>query len=620
MDYKKLGFRAGLEIHQQLDTHKLFCKCPSEITDSIDYSFRRYLRPTSSELGEIDEAAIAEAKRQREFFYLASFNSTCLVEADEEPPHHANEEAIDICLTVAMLLKSKIVDEIHFMRKIVIDGSNTTGFQRTALVAMGGKIDGIGIETICLEEDAARKIEEEGNIVKYGLDRLGIPLIEITTSPSIDSPQKAEEIAEKIGRLLRATKKVKRGIGTIRQDVNISIEGGNRVEIKGVQELRNIKKILENEVKRQLELIEVKKLINERGNRKEVKGEKMVDITPLFHQSKSNLVKRVLSKKGVVIGLRLPGFSGLIGGVLYKENRLGRELAVHAKLVGGGIIHSDELPNYGISMEEVQQIKERLGCGNEDAFVISAGEKEIVLKSLEAVKERIMKAFDGVPKEVRRAMPDGLTEYMRPLSGAARMYPETDVPPVFITEERKKKILLSLPELPDEKIKRFFSYGLSGEEAKQIVYGNKDEFFDFLVRKHPRQAKVISRILLNIIPEIEKEGVEVNLGLPLIEKVLDCLDKRMFAKEGLPSLLHYLSKNPDVEIKDAIKACRIGYMEEDEIRDVIKSVVYKKKKIVEEKGEKAIPALMGILMNELRGKADGSLIHKILKEEMEKVR
>ena len=619
MDYKKLGFRAGLEIHQQLDTHKLFCKCPSEITDAIDYSFKRYLRPTSSELGEIDEAAIAEAKRQREFFYLAPFNSTCLVEADEEPPHSANEEAIDICLTVAMLLKSKIVDEIHFMRKIVIDGSNTTGFQRTAVVAMGGKIDGIVIETICLEEDAARKIEEEGNVVKYGLDRLGIPLIEITTSPSIDSPEKAEEIAEKIGRLLRATKKVKRGIGTIRQDVNVSIKGGNRVEIKGVQELHEIKKILENEVKRQIELTEVKNLINKRIKKGDVEKEKIVDISSIFHQSKSNLIKKLLDK-GIVMGLRLPGFSGLIGGVLYKENRLGRELAVHAKLVGGGIIHSDELPNYGISMEEVQQIKERLGCGNEDAFVISAGEKEIVLKSLEAVKERIMKAFDGVPKEVRRAMPDGLTEYMRPLPGAARMYPETDVPPIFVTEERKKKILSSLPELPDEKIKRFFSYGLSKEEAKQIVYGNKDEFFDFLVRKHPRQAKVISRILLNIIPEMEKEGVEVNLGLPLIEKVLDCLEKRMFAKEGLPSLLHYLSKNPDVEIKDAIKVCGIGYMGEDEIRDVIKSVVYKKKKIVEEKGEKAIPALMGILMNELRGKADGSLIHKILKEEMEKVR
>jgi len=619
MDYEKLGFRAGLEIHQQLDTHKLFCKCPSEITDKIDYSFRRYLRPTTSELGEIDEAAIAEAKRQREFFYLASFNSTCLVEADEEPPHDANEEAIDICLSVAMLLKSKIVDEIHFMRKIVIDGSNTTGFQRTALVAMGGKIDGIGIETICLEEDAARKIEEEGNIVKYGLDRLGIPLIEITTSPSINSPQKAEEIAEKIGRLLRATKKVKRGIGTIRQDVNVSIKGGNRVEIKGVQELHEIKKILENEVKRQIELIEVKNMINKRVRKEHVEKEKIVDVSSIFHQSKSNIIRKALDR-GIVMGLRLPGFSGLIGGVIYKENRLGRELATYAKLVGGGIIHSDELPKYGISMDDVQRIKEKLGCGKKDAFVISAGEKEIVLKSLEAVKERIIKAFDGVPKEVRRAMPDGLTEYMRPLPGAARMYPETDVPPIFVTEERKKMILSSLPELPDEKIKRFISYGLSKEEAKQIVYGNKDELFDFLVKAHPKQAKVISRILLNIIPEIEKEGIEVNLGLPLMENILDALEKKLFAKEGLPDLFYYLAKNPDVEIKDAIKACGIGYIGKDELREIIKKIVDERKEIIEEKKEKALPTLMGIAMSHLRGKADGSVIHKILKEEVEKLR
>ena len=618
MDYKKLGFRAGLEIHQQLETHKLFCKCPSEMTDVIDYSFQRHLRPTTSELGEIDKAAIAEAKKQRKFVYLSSLHSTCLVEADEEPPHTANEEAIDVCLIIATLLKSKIVDEIHFMRKIVIDGSNTTGFQRTALVAMGGKIDDVGIETICLEEDAARKVEEKGNVVKYGLDRLGIPLIEITTSPSIKSPKEAEKIAEKIGRLLRATKKVKRGIGTIRQDLNVSIEGGNRVEIKGVQELHDIPKILENEVKRQLELIEIKNLLNKRIKKEDVEKEKIVDITSLFHQSKSNLIKRALDKGGVVMGLRLPGFSGLIGGVIYKENRLGREFAMVAKIMGGGIIHSDELPNYGITMEDVKNINERLKCKEGDAFVISVGKKEIAVKSLNAVKERGLTAFDGVPKEVRRAMPDGLTEYMRPLPGAARMYPETDVPPVFITEQRKKQILSSLPELPEEKIRRFTSYGLSKEEAQQIIYSDKDEWFDFLVKKYPQQAKVISRILLNIIPELEKEIDVKSLDLYIIENVLHGLDKKLFAKEGLPDLLHYLAKNPDAEIKDAIKACGIGYIGNEEIRETIKKIVKEKKKLIEEKGEKALPALMGIAMSHLRGKADGSLIHKILKEEIEK--
>jgi glutamyl-tRNA(Gln) amidotransferase subunit E len=198
MDYKKIGFKAGLEIHQQLDTHKLFCSCQSVITEDDDYSFERFLRPTQSELGDIDEAALAEAKKKLRFRYIASNDSTCLVEADEEPPHYVNQEAIDICLTVVALLDAKPVDEIHFMRKIVIDGSNTGGFQRTALIATGGKLGDVGIRTVSLEEDAARKLEEKKGLVIYGLDRLGIPLIEIATEPDIKSPRQAREVADRI--------------------------------------------------------------------------------------------------------------------------------------------------------------------------------------------------------------------------------------------------------------------------------------------------------------------------------------------------------------------------------------------------------------------------------------
>ncbi|RLF32545.1 MAG: Glu-tRNA(Gln) amidotransferase GatDE subunit E, partial [Thermoplasmata archaeon] len=250
MDYTKIGFKAGLEIHQQLDTHKLFCNCQSVITDSVDYSFKRFLRPTQSELGDVDKAALAEAKKNRFFHYSASEKSTCLVEADEEPPHNVNPDAVDICLTIAVLTNAKVVDEIHFMRKIVIDGSNTSGFQRTALIAMNGQIEDVGIQTIALEEDAARKIDEKDKTVNYGLDRLGIPLVEIATDPDIKNPMHAREVAERIGMLLQATGRVKRGLGTIRQDLNISIKDGARVEIKGIQSLSSISRVSEKEVYR----------------------------------------------------------------------------------------------------------------------------------------------------------------------------------------------------------------------------------------------------------------------------------------------------------------------------------------------------------------------------------
>ncbi|MBC7128870.1 MAG: Glu-tRNA(Gln) amidotransferase subunit GatE [Thermoplasmatales archaeon] len=611
MDYKNIGFKAGLEIHQQIDAHKLFCSCPSELSEKAEETFSRRLKATKSEIGKIDKAAIEEEKRGRKFIYHIS-PSSCLVEADEEPPHEANSEVIDFAIMASLLFDAHIFDEIHFMRKVVIDGSNTTGFQRTALVAIDGKIDDVEIATICIEEDAARKIEENEREVKYSLDRLGIPLIEIATSPTITSPLKAKEIAEKIGLILRATKKVKRGIGTIRQDLNISIEGGARVEIKGVQELNDIPKILENEAKRQIELIEVSKRLKGLDFNFELK-----DVTKIFEKTSSKFIRKAI-ENGVVFAIKLPNFKGLLSGLIYKEHRLGKELAMHAKINGGGIIHSDELPNYGISNEEVLRVREELNCGGQDAFVISAGDAEIVKKCLQAVYERAKKACEGVPEEVRRALQDGTTEYMRPLPGAERMYPETDIKPITIRKERIEKIKKILPEIPDKKIDRIANYyGLTKEEARQLVMLEKDEIFEEFAKKFG-QEKIVSRILLNIIPQIEKEGYEVDKEM--VEIVLKGFQEKKYAKEGIEKLLKYFAMNKSYNLEEAIKECALSHMGEEEIREFVKKVINERMDFVKEKGKEAIQPLMGVLMADLRGKADGALINRILKEEMEKLK
>ncbi len=259
MDYKKLGFKCGIEIHQQLNTHKLFCSCPSiNSKDKADIHFERKLRAVVGETGEIDKAAAYEMAKGRKFIYEADSKDCCLIEMDESPPYPINQEAVQIALEVALLLKAKIVDEIQIMRKTVIDGSNVSGFQRTALIAYDGVLETskgpIKIPIICLEEEAAQKIQAAKEYTKYRLDRLGIPLIEIATSPDIKDPEHAKETAEKLGMFLRSTGKVKRGIGTIRQDINISIKGKSRIELKGFQELKSIPAVLEKEVERQIKL------------------------------------------------------------------------------------------------------------------------------------------------------------------------------------------------------------------------------------------------------------------------------------------------------------------------------------------------------------------------------
>jgi glutamyl-tRNA(Gln) amidotransferase subunit E len=619
MDYEALGFKAGLEIHQQLDTYKLFCDCPSPITDKVDYFFERELRPTRSELGDVDQAALAEAKRHRRFLYRASDAATCMVDADEEPPHATNPAAVDIALLIAALFNAQTVEEVHFMRKIVIDGSTTSGFQRTALVALNGHIDDVTIQTICLEEDAARTLEKEEGIVHYGLDRLGIPLIEIVTGPDIRSPQEAGTVALRIGRHLRSTKKVRRGIGTIRQDVNVSISAGNRVEIKGVQELKHIPLILENEIERQLEMVAVAQYMQERCDRATLMQQDTVDVSDIFIATTSHMIKTTLSAGGVVMAVRLPNCASLLGGLKYKRHRLGNEIAEAAKVVGGGIMHSDELPAFGISDQEVQTICKFLNCVSSDGFVLSMGDEMVVRQSLHEAMCRLLQAMDGVPQEVRRAQPDGTTSYMRPMPGAARMYPETDIPPILITAEKMARITEHLPEVPEQKITRYQQHGLSGEEARQIVYGNRDGWFDILLKRFPQEAKKIARILTHTVPKMEKEGLPIDvINTPHIEQILAAIIDGAFAKEGIPSVLAYLIENPDAAISDAIDACDIGALNEHQIRKQIQTILNENQALVKERGVHASGALMGIAMHKMRGRADGALINQVLSEELER--
>lgn len=618
MDYKEIGFKAGLEIHQQLDTNKLFCHCESKITEQDVFRFERVLRPTQSELGDVDRAALEEAARKRRFLYTASRTSTCLVEADEEPPHAANSQAIDISLTMALLLDAQPVDEIQFMRKIVIDGSNTSGFQRTALIAMGGSIENVRISTLALEEDAARKLSEKENLVHYGLDRLGIPLIEITTEADITSPEHAEHIAGQLGLLLQATKKVKRGLGTIRQDLNISITQGARVEVKGIQSLSSISKVAENESLRQKGIVEIAETLRKRAKKSDLKDIPSKDLAAIFLKTKSTHIKDDQKDKTCIKGIRLPGYQGLL---TKRQTRLGKDLAVYAGLASGidGIIHSDEMFEYGFSEQEIEETRQQLELESHDAFILAQGDETMVNAALEAVRCRAMMYFDGVPEEVRRSLPDNTTEYMRPLPGAARMYPETDVPPIRITQEHLQE--LHIPEKPSEKRQRLSKqYHLNEEQIHQLLSSGYEDDFEKYVTRYPGLENVILRTYVNTYAELQKEGIDTpNIEETTLTKVFSALQEGSFAKEAAPQILQYLCVHPTTSLEEAILCCGFKPAGEKEIIQVIQKILAERKDFIEQKGPNAAGPLMGVVMKQLRGKADGQLISKILLQEIEKI-
>ncbi len=588
--------KCGLEIHQQLATKKLFCDCESKLSDNVIFKFERILRPTQSELGEIDKAALEESLKHRRFIYEVTENS-CLVEADEEPPHELNREALEVALKVALMLNAKIVDEIHIMRKIVIDGSNTSGFQRTALIAVDGYLDTsfgrVKIPTICLEEEAARKMEEKDEYVVYRLDRLGIPLIEISTSPDMKNGEEVREVAQRIGYILRATKKVRRGVGTIRQDINIST-GSGRVEIKGASKLGMIPRWVDMEIERQEMLKEIAGILRRRNAKVE---RKIYDLSNIFAKTKSKIIAQVLKKGGKVLGIKLMGFSGVLKSGNY---RLGKELAERVRVIGiRGLFHGDELPAYGITVKEVGKIRELMHLGEEDSFVLIAEKEEKARLGLEKVIERAELAVKGVPDETRGPRDDGSTYYLRPLPGGARMYPETDIPPIKVEEKYIEKLQRELPPLPEERAKELVNMGINEELAWQIIHSGMDDVFEDIVNKYGYPT-IVARALINGCDYID------------YHRIFASLYSGKFAKEAVDEIVERACNGEDLSLLLS------QFSQEIDVDAVIAKVVEDKRELIEERGERAFKPLMGLVMKELRGKVDGKVISEKLKKALEK--
>ena len=614
MDYRALGLKVGLEIHQQLAAHKLFCEDVSALVDTAaGQRFRRRLRPTQSELGEVDAAALEEAKRRLTFVYETTTNS-CLVEADEEPPHPPNPEALDIALEIALLLNARPVSEVDFMRKIVIDGSNTSGFQRSALVAIDGWLETngkrIGVPTILLEEDAARKLGEAENEVVYRLDRLGIPLVELATTPNIETPDEARDVALTFGSLLRATRKVKRGIGTIREDLNVSIEGGARIEIKGVQELRMIATFVEREVERQAMLLAVAVELKKRNIRSVPTNVR--DVTTVFRETESKVVRTALKKGGVVLGWALPGFAGLLKG------KLGPELAAHARIAGvAGIFHSDELPGYGITQAELDAVRNGLRLGAPDACVLVAEEEMKARGAIDEMGPRATAALHGVPPETREPRPDGTTAYARPLPGKARMYPETDVPPIRVTAERLRRIREHLPEKPDDTIARLArEYGIHEQQARQLVQEGSDAAFEAIAREFG-EAKQVATVLLYTFGELRREGFDVD-GIPVdhLRELFSLLKAGGFAKEAVPEIVREMART-HARASEAMRALGVTRMSRQDLETIVDEALRASEDLIESRGNAAEKALMGQVMERVRGRADGKLVSEVLRERLE---
>ena len=627
-DYSKLGLKIGLEIHQQLNTKaKLFCNCPPLFfKDDPELTFLRRLRPTQSELGQIDPAAFFEFQKGIMLKYEANKTSTCLVEMDEEPPHSLNKEAVEIALTASIMMNAKPVDEIHIMRKTVIDGSNTTGFQRTCVIAMDGWIK-IGdkivqIQHASLEEDAARKTgtEKNGKVISYNLDRLGIPLIEVATAPVIYSPKEAQDVALVLGRILRDTGKAMRGLGTIRQDLNISLSKGALIEIKGVQELELISVVLEYEIKRQINLIKISEEFQKKNIKEDSLTKNFIEVTDIFRETNCKIIKKSIKNNQKVFAVKLEGFAGYLKRELMPNFRLGSELADRARYWGrvGGIFHTDEMPAYEISVKEISVLKEKVKASINDAVVFVVNSPENSKDALNAVVDRAKEAIKGVPAETRKATLNGLSSYMRPRPGAARMYPETDIPPLLITENLLQGIKNNLPEPTEKKLLRIMKENnINKKLANQIINSEYCTLFESIVKHNKVNPTTVAVFLTETLKALKRDKIKVEkVSEKEITKIFQSINEGKITKEAIEDIFVWFSKNESGSLTDALSSLGLKMYSEKEINSIIDEVIAKNRKNIAELGNRSFGMLMGVVMNKVRGKADPSLISKIIREKI----
>ena len=627
IDFEKIGLKVGLEIHQQLNTDKkLFCKCKPIENDEYTEKFSRSLRTAKSELGKIDPAALFEKAKSKKINYYANSQSSCLVEKDEEPPHDLDHDAKKISLLISSMLESKIFSEIHVMRKTVIDGSNTSGFQRTMLVSQGGNLKvgekKIGVQAVCLEEDAAKLLSNEQNETNYSLDRLGVPLVEIALEPVSTKPSEVKEIALTLGRLLRATRTVKRGIGSIRQDVNISVMNSGVVEVKGVQQLDQLEKIIGYEAKRQHGLI----LIAEKLKKLSITitKEDVLDVTEIFKDCDSKIIQKALKSNAKIKAIRIRNFSGIFGFEPYPEIRLGKEIGQLVRFFGiGGVFHSDELPNYGINDSYVDKVRKHLELADQDGFLIIAGEDSKLDYAVNSIVKRIQGAANGVPAETRAATQDGETVFLRPRPGASRMYPETDIPSISVMPEEVKlaRDTANATKSWDESITEIQkNHGLNSQLSEQIFDSEYMEMFEKICENKKNSPNFVASILCSSITNLERKGLDAMLLKPehIIES-FELLASGKIPKESLEIIFESIMSGKSENVSLAMQSTDVSSISEDELNGILDEIIQKNMELVKKLGENAITTLMGIAMKEVRGKASGQTVNDSLRKKISKL-
>ncbi len=618
-DYETVGFKSGLEIHQQLfTTKKLFCRCPAgKYSEHYDAEILRHMRPTLSELGEYDGTALMEFKTKKDILYRINRESVCTYEMDDTPPFLINDDALDIALQCGMLFDCSIVDELHIARKQYLDGSIPTGFQRTAIFALDGKIPykdrTIDIVQMSIEEDSCREVSDSGHLRVYRADRLGIPLIETVTGPNMRTPFEVAEVAEICANLVRSTNKVRRGIGSAREDVNVSVDGGTRIEIKGVPKIGRIPHLTYNEAMRQWNLLRLRDELHRRGITKETFEAKSDDITRIVKKAHYLPIRTATDQGLLVKCVVLRGYNGLLHWQTQTDTYFSREISDRVRVIAcltniPNIIHSDSKGDT-ITSADWQNIKRAVGANDNDTMVLVWGDEQDTDMAVKEIIIRAKEATIGVPSETRQALRDGTNGFERILPGADRMYPDTDLPPTRITEERLKTLRTNLPEQFWKREKWYSNLGIPQDTIRELSISKFASLFKFLIDEWKIDPVLAAIALIQFPKRLKKINFDISLlDEEMMREIFRSYKDGLLSSDGLLTAMKKSIKKG--KFYPELLTRPLTTKELEEIITVTNNELSKVRLI---KNENRKEVLLGLVMNKVRMGVEGNLVAEKIK-------
>jgi glutamyl-tRNA(Gln) amidotransferase subunit E len=608
-DYKEVGFRSGLEIHQQLLTEKkLFCRCPAGCySEKYDAEILRHMRPTLSELGEYDGTALMEFKTKKEIIYRINRDTVCTYEMDDTPPFMMDEQALEISLGIAMLYNLNLVDELHIARKQYLDGSIPTGFQRTTIVGVNGwvpyKDRRVRIVQLGLEEDACREVSDVGHRRTYLTDRLGMPLIETVTAPDMATPHEVADVAQICRRLVRSTGRVRTGMGAAREDVNVSVHGGTRVEIKGVPRIPRIPLLTYNEAMRQWNLLRLRDELHGRGITPQTFRSETEDVTRILLRTSYQPLRTALDAGLLAKAVVLRGYGGLLNWHTQTNTFFSREISDRVRVVAclttlPNIAHSDS-PSESLSSPEWESVRKALKATRDDTVVVVWGDREDAKTGAQEIAIRAREAATCVPSETRQALPDGTNGFERILPGPDRMYPDTDLPPKTVTEERLAAIRRILPVPVWTRESFYGQLQVPEDTVRPLAMSRLAGLFETLVRDWKVDPTLAAVALVQYPKRLRRKGLETaSLTEDKLKQIFSLYKDGQISREGI-----YLAMSGALELNPLP-----AVPTEREVEAVIRSESGRLSSLKVHNPGKEAHIVTGMVMAGLRGRVEGAAV------------